>query len=93
MSSRPRIPHVATHSGNNSSSIEYEMLHIIMTRDGMAGIDGRRLDAIKADIKRYLRPDLSEAEHQLIDTIHPMQADNDPEHNQVEFYQQMETTP
>lgn len=69
------------------------MAHVILTREGLAGMDGRQIPAVLADVKRHLCPELSEAEHTLINMVHPMHAEHDPANDQVEFFQQMETSP
>jgi hypothetical protein len=73
--------------------VEYDMAHVILTREGLAGMDGRMVPAVLADVKRHLCPEYSEAEHKLINMVHPMFCEEDREHGQVEFAQQMETAP
>lgn len=79
--------------GPGRSVEEHDMVHIIMAYDGIHDMDGNRREAILTDIRDYLCQNMSDAELMLVDEIHPMKIDDDPENHQVEYYQQVETCP
>lgn len=78
-------------SPGNSRVLEYDMCHVLLDKDVIAGLDSRRRAAIVADIRRHLCSDMSAAELALVDMVHPMQVDD--RGSRVEYYQRVETCP
>lgn len=78
-------------SPGNSTVLEYDMCHVLLDKDAIAGMDSRRRAAIVADIRAHLCEDMSRAELDLVDMIHPMEVDD--RGSRVEYYQRVETCP